>query len=201
MFEKFKNDWLEVFNYLKVFLVNPVQHIRTLPDWDWRTILFFLGLLGSLSGSLHGLVSGSFTSTILGFFFLPLSLTVIHFIIAGFFYYFVLFFLHREISYKQLFLLLILSNTPLFALYVLSPLASPLILLGIAFSGILLIVGFVDYFLLPRKPILRMILALFIFYILMWIWGAIQTSQVKKIERAPTTRENLDLLEKELKGN
>ena len=200
MWDKFRNDWQEVFAYLKMFLVNPVTQIRNIPDWDWRTNLFFLGLLGALSGGLHGLVSGSLLSFILGFIFLPLSLTIVHFIIAGFFYYFFLFVLGREVSYKQVFLLLTLANIPLLALYILSPLASPLVLLGVAASGILLIVGFVDYFLLPKKQIVRLMLALFVFYVVMWIWGTIQTTHKERTERQPTTRENLDILEKELKG-
>lgn len=200
MWNEIKKDWQEVFAYLKLFIVNPVKQIRYLPEWDWRTNLLFLGALGALAGSLHGVVSGSFVSMILGFLFLPMSLTVTHFIVSGFFYYFILFILHREVSYKQIFLLLSLANIPLLALYILSPFANPLLLLGVGLSGLLLIVGFVDYFLLPRKPILRLILGLFIFYFLMWVWGSIQILEQKKIENRPITPKNLDILEKELKG-
>ena len=200
MWEKLIQDWQEVFDYLKDYLVNPVGKIRNIPDWDWRTNLTLLGALGACSGSLNGIVSGSFSGVILGFIFFPLSITLVHFIVSGFFYYFFLFVLGREVQYKQIFLLLTLANIPYLAINVLAPLASPLYLLGIFISGILLIVGFVDYFLLPKKPVMRLIIGLLAFYFVMWIWGAIENSQIEKIKRQPTTRTNLDILEKELKG-
>ncbi|MCB0390981.1 MAG: hypothetical protein KDD58_06815 [Bdellovibrionales bacterium] len=200
MWENIQKDWQQVFAYLKLYLANPVAQIRKIPDWDWRTNLFFLGVLSAISGSLHGLVSGSLFSFILGFIFFPLTLTVVHFIISGFFYYFSLFIIGREINYKQIFLLLTLANIPFLAIYILSALASPLLLLGMAGTSILLIVGFVDYFLLPKKVVMRVILGLFTFYVVMWIWGTIQTTEIKKMKSEPTTRQHLDILEKELKG-
>ena len=201
MSDELRREWLNVFEYLKAYFVNPIAKIRNLPDWQWQTLLFLCGILGAISGSLNGLISGQIINILLGFLLTPLTLTVAYFVISGFFYYFFQFVLGRQINFKQIFTLMTLANIPFLAMFIISPLASPLSLIGVAASGVLLIVGFIDYFMLPKKAVVRLIISMFAFHLIMWIWGSIQIHQEKIIEKSSTTRENLDILERELKGN
>lgn len=197
----FLNIELEpILNYLKSFLKNPIKEIRTLPEWEWRTLMAISFIFGAASGSLHGLFSGSFLGFIYGLIFFPILLSISYLIISGFFYYFFLFFLKTEVSFIKIITLMILSNIPFLASYIISPLASPLSLIGIAASGILLIVGFVDALHLPKNIIVRLVGALLAFHFIMWIWSHIQISQQSSIRQNKSIeRQNLDILEKEIK--
>jgi hypothetical protein len=200
MIEYLKKEWSTVFTYFSLFVRNPLKEIRTLPNWEWQTLIFVNGALGAACGSLNGLFSGNFLWLFLGLIVFPITFIVADIIISGFFYYFFLFVTNKDLPFKSIFTLLTLANIPFLALYIISPLASPLTLIGVAISGILLIVGFVDNFQLPKKIVVRLVAVMFGIHFLMWIWGTIQVATKNYDGNSEIQRENLDILEKELKG-
>lgn len=197
--QQFRKEWQEVLIYLKKFFQNPIQSVRFIPDWNWRTILLFQASIAGISGGCSGIVAGSISKTILGFIFIPITASLTLTFVSGFFYYFFMFVLGRQIIYKQIFTLLAIANIPFMILYILSPLVSPLIIVGLAATGILLIVGFIDYFALPKKSIIKVIASMFALYTILWIIATIDQAKTKRIHTINTTQESLDILEKELK--
>ena len=198
--KKFRQEWQEILQYLKNFFKNPIQTVRFIPNWNWQTIIFFQASIASISGGLSGIVSGSISKIILGFIFIPITTLITVTAVSGFFYYFFMFVLRRQVDFKQLFSLLVIANIPFMILYILSPLVHPLIIIGLAATGILLIVGFIDYFALPKKSIIKVIVSMFLVYTLLWIIATIDRTNTQSIREINTTQESLDILEKELRG-
>ncbi len=196
----FKNDWREVRLFLLQFAKDPVKSVRELPDWNWKTLAVFHGSIAGISGLLSGIVAGSFSKMILGAIFIPFTSLIINLVSAGFFYYFFMFFLAREINFKQLLTLFILANLPMMALYTITPILPPATLLGLAATGVLLIVGLVDFFLLPKKPVMQLIIAIYSVYCLMWVFSLIHEKINETPRHQQASPESLDILEKEMQG-
>ena len=89
---------------------------------------------------------------------------------------------------------------PAVALSTVSRFIPPITLLGTALTGLLLIVGFVDNFRLPKKQITKLIGGLFLIYVIIWISSSISFQKKQQDFRSKHLPESLDILEKEL-GN
>lgn len=198
--QHFRTGTYETIQYLKIYFKNPIQAMRHIPDWSWPRLLFLYTAIAALCGALSGLVAMSFTQFLGGLLVLPLSATAIHFIVAGFFYYTFLFFFREEIPLRPIFTVLILANIPMMFLIILSPLIPPVNLLGLIISALLLIVGFVENFRLPRAPIIKLISAMYLLYFALWVFSMIQITKKKETFHHKATPESLDILERELKG-
>ncbi|MCC7404170.1 MAG: hypothetical protein IT288_07200 [Bdellovibrionales bacterium] len=189
----------EVLSYLLEYFKNPIIGIRQLPDWDWPTTLIVQGILSSLCGMLSGIMAQSFTEALVGFLFFPISTIAAHFIVTGFFYYTFLFFYKTQTLFRQLYLLILLANLPFIVLTVLSPLLRPITLVGLAATGVLLLVGLVDNFQLPRRSIGRFLLVLYAIYAVMWTSSTLNLTKKESSFRDLATPESLDILEKEMR--
>ncbi len=75
------------------FFKNPIQGMRTLPVWDWPTILILQGAFAAICAILTSAVArnllGMFTGIVIG----PITQMLLISISAGFFYYIFQFFL------------------------------------------------------------------------------------------------------------
>jgi hypothetical protein len=106
----------------------------------------------------------------------------------------------RELPFQQLLVLITLANLPVLATNIVSPIASPLNLLGVAGAGLLLIVGLVDGFQTPKQLTIKLVVGLFVFHFLVWIWGHITVTENANSRRSQSIeREDIDLLEREIK--
>ena len=199
-------DWLqehqliEVKDYLLAFLKQPLQSIKSIPEWPWPTLLLFAASLAALSSTLNGMISRKLLWVFMGLVTAPIAFVAGIAIVSGFFYYTFYFFFNRELPFKKIYSLLVIASVPNMATYVLEPIAAPFALLGLAATSMLLIVGFVENFELPRKPVTRLIALLFVFYTVIWVFQIIDFTQKQQKFSAPATQESLDILEKELKG-
>lgn len=196
-----KNQLLDYINTLIEFLRNPILGMKNLPQWDWSTLLILQAILAAICGTLSGIISQSLLNFLLGPILFPLSTLIMIAIFSGIFYYSFLFFLNRTIHFKDIYLHLVFANIPLTLLMIIEPLVPPVALVGVAVSSILLTVGFIENFKLPRKPILRLMAALFIIYLFMWILGSIQSYRSQSELRDRSMPESLDILEREFRGN
>ena len=172
--------------------------MRTLPAWDWPTILILQAAFAAGCAVLANAVArnwlGMFTAIVIG----PVTQLLVISICAGFFYYTFMFFFSREVPYRQVYLTLIFAAIPAVIVSILTPifLAAPLV--GGAASLGLLYVGFVDNFYLDRTKIRKLLFGLMLVYIVCWAYQMIGTTNRHERMREKATPESLDILEKEL---
>ncbi len=201
-------DWTQIrselikdLQSLLQFLRNPLERIRSAPTWGWPSQLVFLLAMSASSGALNGILSKSFFRLLEGIFILPLSSVIVLLIAAGFFYYLSLFLLEQQIAFKKLTSLLLLVSIPTFLMNILSPvlgLFAPI--LGLALSGLLLMVGLVENFKLPRRPIIKVVAGLYLAILILWLLNAILTyRETRSLEQFRKDPQSLDILERELR--
>ncbi len=191
----------EIFDSLKVlldFAKNPIQGMKTLPDWKWPKLLFLMGGFAAICGVLRGVVNRSFLEMISGVLVYPVSALLMIAIFSGLFFYIFMFFYKRQLSYQRVYTHVTFAVLPSVLLSTVSYLVPPITLLGSAITGLLLIVGFVDNFRLPKKAVTKMVSGLFLVYVIIWIFSTISFQQKKEEFRMKALPESLDILEKEL---
>ena len=199
--QAFQSRTKEVLHFLLEYFKNPIIGIRQTPEWDWPTVIIVQGALSSICGLLSGVVAQSVSGALLGFLFFPITSVVTHFVVSGFFYYTFLFFYKNQVAFRQLYIVTVLANLPFIVLTILSPLLRPVTLVGLAVTGLLLLVGFVENFQLPKRSLARFLLVLYAIYVIMWVVSTLNLSKKETAFRKMATPESLDILEKELRGD
>ncbi|OFZ12780.1 MAG: hypothetical protein A2Z20_06980 [Bdellovibrionales bacterium RBG_16_40_8] len=187
----------DVINTLRNFLLNPLQNIAQLPDWDWPTLLAFYISMAMACGALAGIISLKITQFIAGLIFFPISAIVGSFILAGFFYYTFTFFFHREIAFKNIFTIVAFSLIPFFVVYTFSAIIPPIQLIGFAASGILLTVGLSAQTHIDRKKIIKLVGSIYLLYFIFWVFSMISWQSENKYLKDLATPESLEKLKSE----
>lgn len=196
--DRIRNEVIDSLKVLLDFARNPIQGMKTLPDWPWPKLLLLMGAFAAACGFLRGIVNRSFLDMLSGLLVYPISTLLMMAIFSGLFYYIFLFFFKREISYHRLYTHLTFASLPAVLLSTVSYLVPPITLLGSAAIGLLLIVGFVENFQMNRQKITKLIGGLFLIYFIIWIFSTISFQQKKEEFRMQALPESLDILEKEL---
>lgn len=164
---------------LIAFLKNPLQEIKNPPDWNWKELLVMQGLTTAASGAVTGLVSKSLLGIFGGVFLTPI-LTLITLTISSLFFYYIFQILAgKTLDFRRLMILVFFANLPFFLFQMISSLIPPVSLIGLAFTSLLLIVGLVENFKLPRPLVSRVIAALYVVIFMVWIWGRWDSLQVE----------------------
>ncbi|MGE0762047.1 MAG: hypothetical protein AB7N80_02095 [Bdellovibrionales bacterium] len=181
------------------FARNPIEGMRNLPDWDWPFLLVCQAIAAAVCGVAAGITSHSILSVFTGLFFAPISNAIGTAVIAGFFYYTFGFVLHRPAVYQKIYTNLVFASLPAMLMWTVAPLLPPLSLLGLAASGFLLLVGFVDNLGQERRTMVRFLAGLYAVFVIFWITSAISHRRQVEVFRDKATPESLDILERELK--
>lgn len=181
------------------YLRNPVQAMRTLPDWDWIQLGAFHGAIAATCGLVSGLVTLRFAKIFSGIILFPISTTFLVMIASGFFYYTFLFVFHREMSFRKLVTVVVFANIPNLVLSIAAGYLPPMALVSMGVSSALLIVGLVEITNISRKSIVKLVGLLFGLYCIFWVYGVISSSQEKNSIKDMATPESLDILEKEMR--
>jgi hypothetical protein len=163
----------ESLQYLIEYSKNPIHEIRRLPQWSPKHIFFVHLLLSIGSGFLSGLISFQIYPIFFGILFFPVISTVLTLILTSFFYYYFQVFEKRTVSFLRLATLVVFANLPFYLFHAGSSYVPPLTLLGLAFTGFLLIVGLTDNFSLEKKKSTKIVFALFMVIFLVWLWNKI----------------------------
>ena len=174
------------FKYLLEFFKNPIHKIASLPDWEWLHLVAVLIMTSIVSGILAGLVSRSIYHAIFGIFILPVLSLITEFILASFFYYYFQVFEKRMVSFKRLWALVIFANIPFFLFQVVSSLLAPITLIGLAFTGLLLVVGLSENFQMDKRRAMRLIGILYFVIFLVWLWNKVELSSLDRKMSAST---------------
>lgn len=181
------------------FFKNPVQGMRTIPQWDWPTILILQSAFAAGCAVLTSAMARSYLGVITGLIVGPMTQLSIVFICAGFFYYVIFFFFKREVPYRQVYLTLVFASIPALVMNILSPILPVAEVLGVAASLLLLYVAFVDTFYLERVKARNLLAAIMAIYLAGWVTQMLQSRKASKSMHLKATPASLDILEKEFK--
>ena len=141
---KLHQSLIPLLHELKVFLKQPVKEIRSAPDWSWQQIL-----------TVH-------------VFIMPFLTAIMITISTLFFYYIFQIFGDRIIHFRKLLTVVLLANIPFFIFQIMSGLFPPITLFGLGFSALLLIVGLIDNFQLPRKFVIKLIAGIYVLFFIIY---------------------------------
>lgn len=176
----FNKDKLQsLLQSLIAFLRHPIREIPHVPDWSWAELITVQVLVTSLTGAVAGLVARSVIDMFVGIVFRPIITLVTLLISSLFFYYFFQIFAQRTLDFRKLTLVIFFSSLPFFIFHILSGLIPPINLIGFAFTAVILVVGLVENFQLPKKLVLRAIAGIYVVIFLMWIWGRWDSLQIE----------------------
>jgi hypothetical protein len=142
--------------------------------------LLALYIATAASGAIAGLVSRNVLRIIFGLTMVPIISGIMVAIASLFFYYTFQIFIEKTISFRQLFTVGLFANLPFFILNIAADYLPPISLFGFAFTAILLSIGLVENFSLPKKMVIRLLAILYIIFILVWAWGRWDSMKVEK---------------------
>lgn len=200
-------ELLSGLDYFKKFLRNPVESLKSVPDWSWPALIIIISVVAIFLGALTGFGSIRFspfkisvTSLIAGFFVSPISALIVTGILSGLTYYTALFIYRTELNFKKIMSLVFLSCLPwlviapaLDYLPILNPVA-------VILCSLIAIVAFTENTTLSRRQIFRMVGTLTTIFIIFWVINMINWSGNSSKNYRQIPSESLDILERELKG-
>lgn len=170
----------EIFFHLRKFAIHPIQEIKHLPDWNWTRVLTLQIILSLVSGLLSALVRTEFSTWKLlqAVVFFPFISTITGLVLASFFYYYFQVFEKRTVSFIKLAIVVFLSTTVFYLFHSIAGLLIFFDILGMFFTGILLVVGLTENFQMPRKNSIRLVSILLVLIFSVWITGQIHNSRL-----------------------
>lgn len=170
----------EIFYYLKKFAAHPLQEIKHIPDWNWSRVLTLQIVLSLISGILSALVTTEFSTWKLlqAVVFFPLISTITGLILASFFYYYFQVFEKRTVSFIKLAIVVFLSTTVFYLFHSIAGLLVFFDILGMIFTGILLVVGLTENFQMPKKNSVRLVGVLVILVFSVWATGQVRNARL-----------------------
>jgi hypothetical protein len=178
--EQLRQEFIESKDILLQFLRHPLTQMKHLPDWTWKRLLLVLLVISSGTGVLAGFLEKKIILSIIAGLILTPILTLIQITVACvFFYYLFQIFADRTVPFRQLFTVVFFAFIPQLVLNILAGYIPPISLIGMAFTAMLLSVGFVENFQLPRRLVLRLIAILYVIFFVLWIWSRISSSKLE----------------------
>lgn len=193
-----RNELRDLLRFLPRYAKNPIDAIRTSPDWTWPATVSLQVGLSLIAGALSGVLSKSFLNFLAGLFILPLMSMLFAILISFFIVSFFAFFMSRTLDRKRVFAIVVLANIPHLASQIFSGFVPPIGLLGFAATCFLLVVGINEHFQIPRTILNRLALGLFATYFV--FWGVYQYQTAQQAERYELAPKALDELEREVKS-
>ncbi|MGZ3691572.1 MAG: YIP1 family protein [Pseudobdellovibrio sp.] len=159
----------ELLDFLIDFVKNPVEKIRTLPDWNWTSLFTLHVVLSLISGVLAGLLKLNFYRILAGLFLMPIVSTVTALLMTMFLYYYFQFFENKTEHFKKLFTLVVLSSIPFYFFQIVSEYLSFISVIGFAMTSLLGLVGLCDNFGVEKKRATIVVGSLFALVLCTWI--------------------------------
>lgn len=166
--------------FIRVFLryiKNPVREIQHLPDWSWRNLLIFIVGFTAATGAAAGLLRAQVLSVFYGALIVPVMTGLTILIASLFFYFFFQVFAGQTLSFRKITTIVFFANIPFFIFQMVSHWFPPISLIGLAFAGLILIVGFTENFRIDRKLITRVVAGTYLLFVLMWVWSRFDVSE------------------------
>ena len=174
----FDVDLREVFSTLIRFFKNPVMVMKQMPEWDWKTLIILQLIISLLSSVIASLVNLNIWQILRGLIVIPPVALATAGVTTLFFYYSFLFLIQQNLPPKDIFTLVILSNIPFFIFHAFSPFFPAVTLLGFLFTALLLIVGMVERFGLPRPLVMKVVGSIWVIYLIIWAFGQFEAYEL-----------------------
>lgn len=194
MIEDTKNELPTLFTYLWDLVRNPVQEIKKLPEIQWPTLVAFqfcLSLISVVVSNLLAPFAISITNVLISLIIAILATGLV----SLFFYYFFLVLYGRKLDFIKIFTLVLFAHIPFAIFHLAAYFFPPADLIGLGISAILMIVGLVENFQVPRKLAQNLMIACYSVFFIYWAVHLI-TMREHYQESAP---QDLDQIEKEVK--
>lgn len=153
------------------FLTHPIREVRNLPNWGWRHQILNQLLVTSATGLASGFLQGSLITVLQGLLFVPLITAFTISVATLFFYFFFQIFAGVTLDFRRLMELIFFANVPFFVFQTVSHWFPPINLFGLAFSGILMIVGLCEIFHLKRALVIRTVIGVYALFLVVWLWS------------------------------
>jgi hypothetical protein len=162
-------DVKELMEYLIDFVKNPVEKIKSLPDWNWGSLFLLHLVLAVISGVLAGALKLNLLRVAFGLFLMPVVATTTALLMTMFLYYYFQFFEKRTENFRRLFTLVVLSSIPFYFFQIVSEYFSFISVIGFAMTSLLGMVGLVENFRVDKKRSGIVAGTLFVLVLLTWI--------------------------------
>ena len=188
----------EALRFVPTFAAHPARGMRTLPDWDWPTVLILQAAFAAATASLTALVGHNWVLVITSLIVAPITYLVVNAIASGFFYYVYKFAFARDVPFRQIYLASTFASLPGQILMVVAPLFPPVMVLGAALYSGLIYIASVDVYHASRVGMRNLLVALLLIYAGLTAQTYLKTKhhRVQLKERASPA--SMDILEKEL---
>lgn len=188
----------DILRFLPAYARNPVDAIRSAPEWSWPAMISLQLGLAMLSGVVAGLFSFSFVNFLLGLIVFPLTSLLQVAVLAFFLLTFFALAHHTYLNRRRLLGLIILANIPYVVLHAASGIASPLDLIGFGLTCLLLIVALSEHFRIERKLLLKLLGGVYAVFCVVWAGTQWRNSErADRLEDRALPR-SIESLEKEM---
>lgn len=155
-----------------------MEQIKKLPEWSLRNLLIVHFFFSVFSGLLAGIVSVNKWNVLFGILIFPFISLILTLVLSTFFYYYFQVFERKTVSYLRLLTLIIFSNFPFFILQIASNYIPPISIIGLLFTGVLLVVGLTENFKMQKTRSLRLVGIIWFLILLIWVWNKISISKM-----------------------
>ena len=167
-----------IFNYILIYLKNPLEGVKQLPTWSWSTLIATTVIVAMSTGMLSGVIAGQFFRVLGGLLITPFMGVILSFLASLFLHYYFQVFEKRTCSLQKLYTLVLFANLPFFIFQIASEIIPPISLIGFAFTALLLVVGLTENFNLERKRSIRLIAILYGIFAILWIINLIEINSL-----------------------
>lgn len=164
--------------FLIWFFKNPIEEIKHLPEWSLRNLLIVHFVFSIFSGFLAGLVSVNKWNVLFGILIFPFISLILTLVLSTFFYYYFQVFEKKTMPFLKILTLTIFANFPFFILQIGSNYIPPISIIGLLFTGMLIIVGLTENFKMQKKRSIRLVGIIWFLILLVWIWNRISVSKM-----------------------
>lgn len=163
-----KDDIKNYLTYTLEFIQNPVERIKSIPDFPIPLLIISQVMLGTLVGIITGLLQLGKKSFWLVFLKNLIGAPFVLFLVTCFFYYFYKLSYQNKLSFQKIMGLLVFSSLPFLVFRMGVIYFSILHLIGLGFSTMLFFVGLVENFNLSRESTKKILTTIFIIYSISW---------------------------------
>ncbi len=193
MIEETKKELPSLFSYLWDLVRNPVQEIQNLPEIQWPTLVAFqfcLSLVSVVVSNLLAPFAISLTNVLISLVIAILATGLV----SLFFYYFFLIVYSRRLPFIKIFTLVLFAHIPFAIFHLAAYFFPPADLIGLAISALLMVVGLVENFQVPRKLATQLMIACYSVFFIYW---AIHLMTMRQHQQS-SAPQDLDKIEQEV---
>ncbi len=164
-----KSSLSESIDFLKRYLRSPMKMMREIPNWELPTLLVFQAFLGTVTGLLSALISGSFLIILLNPVLQTIGYILTSAIISVLLHYSFLFFYKKTLNLYDLYKIVVIAHIYFVVLRVIEPMIGLVDLVGFGITAVLVNAGLTKGLALDRNHVFRVLIGLFILASATWM--------------------------------